>query len=40
MIHSRMGWKVPNRQVYCDTFAGWLRACWHCHIALKFAVHR
>lgn len=27
--------KVPFRQVYCDTFVGWLKATLWCHLVIK-----
>lgn len=28
-------WKVPFRQVYCETFRVWLAEVIHCHVVLK-----
>ena len=27
--------KVPFRQVYCDTFIGWLKAILWCHVVIR-----
>lgn len=32
-------WKVPFRQVYCDTFGAWLRAVLWCFVVLKVFPH-
>lgn len=32
---SALGWKVPFRQVYCDTLLTWLRATIWCHVVLR-----
>lgn len=34
-MNSRLGWKVPFRQVYCDTFWTWVRAIIWCHFVLR-----
>lgn len=28
-------WKVPFREVYCDTFGAWVRETVWCHIVLR-----
>ena len=28
-------YRVPFRQVYCDTFGSWLKAILWCHVALR-----
>lgn len=28
-------WKVPGRQVYCETFGVWLKTCFYCHVWLR-----
>lgn len=35
MIKSKLGWKVPFRDVYTDTFYWWVRECWYCHVTLR-----
>ena len=30
-----LGYKVPFRQVYSDTFAGWLRQTFWCHAVIR-----
>lgn len=32
-------WKVPFRQVYCDTFGNWLRTTFWCHVVIKVFPH-
>lgn len=32
-------WKVPARQVYSDTFGGWLKATAWCHIVRRLYPH-
>lgn len=32
-------WKVPFRQVYCDTFKECLRATFWCHVVIKVFPH-
>lgn len=33
-------WKVPGRQVYCETFLQWVRACIRCHVVYRLAPPR
>ncbi len=28
-------WKVPFRQVYCETFRSWVAQTIYCHIVIK-----
>lgn len=28
-------YKVPFRDVYCDTFAGWMRQTFWCHVVIR-----
>lgn len=32
-------WKVPFRQVYCDTFAGWLKSLLWIFVVMKVFPH-
>lgn len=34
-MRSRLGWKVPFRQVYDETFIGWLKATIWCHFVIR-----
>ena len=34
-MNTRLGWKVPRRQVYCATFAGWVAETIWCHVVLR-----
>lgn len=28
-------YKVPFRQVYCETIGGWLASVWQCHVVYR-----
>lgn len=28
-------WKVPFRQVYCESFRGWIAETIYCHVCLR-----
>lgn len=32
---KRLGWKVPFRQVYCDSLRQWARAVFWCHVVVR-----
>lgn len=36
MIRSAMGYKVPFRQVWCDTLGRWVEQTIYCHLVLRF----
>jgi len=35
VMRNELGWKVPFRQVYCDTFWRWVKSTVWCHIVIK-----
>lgn len=35
MLYSKLGWKVPFRQCYTDTFVGWVKLTIWCHFVIK-----
>lgn len=36
---EKVGWKVPGRQVYADSFVRWARATFWCHVVLRVFPH-
>ena len=36
---GKLGWKVPFRQIYCNTFKQWLKSTFWCHVVIKVFPH-
>ncbi len=34
-MRARLGWKVPFRSVYCNTFVEWARQTFWCHVVIR-----